>query len=166
MSKLRKWIPTLVLFLLVVPFVVTAAPFLVGGNQALVVLSGSMEPAISTGDIIVTEGVDSGSIRVGDVITYERGGDLVTHRVFDRVEGPEPAFRTKGDANEDSDRYLVEADQVRGRVMIVLPYYGYVIHRLGRGIAPLVLIVVPAALIVVNEVLSLWRAAGDGTEDS
>lgn len=166
MSKLKTWIPTLVLILLVVPFVVMAAPFLIGGNQALVVLSGSMEPAMSTGDMVVTEPVDPAAIHEGDIITYERGRELVTHRVVDRVQDPGMAFRTKGDANEDPDQYLVDESQVRGRVMLIVPYYGYVVHKLGQGIIPLLLIIVPAALIVVNEVLKLRRTFGEERDEA
>ena len=66
---------TVVLVLAVVPFVVYAVPGVVGASESYVVLSGSMEPTISPGDVIVVEDVDPGDVEEGDVITFRRDGD-------------------------------------------------------------------------------------------
>src|SRR5205085_9882515 len=71
-----------------------------------VVLSGSMEPAIRTGSVIVAVATPQDRLKVGDVITYVRAGDQenVTHRIVDIKSTAEgPSFVTKGDANGAPD---------------------------------------------------------------
>ena len=68
----------LVLALVVVPRVL--------GGSALAVLSGSMEPRLSPGDVVVVRGVDdpAATTQVGDVVAFQPTSDdptLVTHRV-------------------------------------------------------------------------------------
>ena len=77
--------------------------------KVLSVLSGSMEPAIRTGDVIIVEPLrPEHEIREGDVITF-RAADapdmLITHRVIGivSVNGEPAAYVTKGDANEAPD---------------------------------------------------------------
>ena len=74
----------------------TAPRFL--GVQGIVVLSGSMEPDFSAGDIVFIEPVKDGAdVQVGDVITFSpRPQVLMTHRVIERIESEEGLqFRTK-----------------------------------------------------------------------
>ena len=75
------------------------------GTQPLVVRSGSMEPTIATGSMILVKRVDASEIRVGDVLAVERADHTrVTHRVV-AVEhrGDTAELTMKGDANEDND---------------------------------------------------------------
>jgi signal peptidase len=116
----------LVLALIVVPRVAGAVP--------LNVLSGSMNPTIRTGSVVVVRPVDVESLRIGDVITYQvRSGDptLVTHRIVGISAGSgEPTFRTKGDANDTIDRGVVRSVQIRGKVWYAVPVVGYVTNAL------------------------------------
>jgi signal peptidase I len=75
------------------------------GFQPLVVRSGSMEPTIATGSMILTEEIDASEIRVGDVVAVERPDHTrVTHRVVSVVaKGEAVELVLKGDANEDPD---------------------------------------------------------------
>jgi signal peptidase len=168
----------LLLVVVVVPFVVYAVPQVVGGNGSYAVLSGSMEPNISAGDVIITEGVGAGAIERGDVITFRRSGDTrpTTHRVIEVVdsegEGSQGAgglaFRTQGDANENPDQQLVSPDSVNGRVMtvggylFVIPYLGYVIQFAGTQTGFVALFVVPLVLLVLSEI---WEAANSVRTD-
>ena len=75
------------------------------GMQPLVVRSGSMEPTIATGSMILVQRIDASEIRVGDVLAVERPDHTrVTHRVV-AVEhrGVTAELTMKGDANEDPD---------------------------------------------------------------
>ena len=91
-----------------------------GYVQPMVVISGSMEPGIMTGDLLISRYTPTTAIGVGDVVSVpsERTGQLVTHRVTsieqlddDRAEqrsidlaaGPRWELRMKGDANADGD---------------------------------------------------------------
>lgn len=156
----------LVLLAIVVPFVVFAVPQLVGADYGFVVLSGSMEPAISTGDVVIVERVPATAIAVGDVITYERGANAVptTHRVMEvtAVDGTR-SFVTKGDANEDIDPGVVSAPSVLGRVAFTIPLIGYVVQFANSTVGLVALLLVPIGLLVVTEAWSFVanrRAAG------
>jgi signal peptidase len=150
----------LVLLALVVPFVVYAVPGLVGANASFVVLSGSMEPAISAGDVVVVATSDPSTIVAGDVITFSRGssGVAVTHRVVDvDTSGAEPLFYTKGDANDNVDVSPVPASAVVGTVVLVIPFIGYVIQFAGTTLGFVLLVIVPIGLLLVTEAVSYLR---------
>ena len=84
------------------------------GFKSVVVLSGSMEPALHVGDVAVLRPVDSDRLKVGDVITYRSAGHLTTHRIIRIEEGQSGlAFYTKGDANETADGAPVHGDNWR-----------------------------------------------------
>lgn len=81
-----------------------------------VVLSGSMEPTIRTGDLIFIHTTDVSALKEGDVICYLTSGKAVTHRIAGVTTGDDglPRFVTKGDANNAEDRLAVTQDQVQG----------------------------------------------------
>ena len=81
--------------------------------------SNSMAPAITTNDLIVVKLSDD-DIKAGDIITYEDGDTLVTHRV---QSVNQTGYVTKGDANMEQDRAILK-DQVVGKVKKILPQYG------------------------------------------
>lgn len=105
----------------------------VAGGHTLTVLSGSMEPAIGVGSVVVVLPVDARDVSVGEIVTYAStdpvtGNDtLVTHRVtgIERIDG-QPVFTTGGDANAVADARPVAAEQLRGRVWYHLPWVGTV----------------------------------------
>lgn len=86
------------------------------GVKPVVVLSGSMEPKIQTGDLILIQDTDTTSLKEGDVICYLSSGKAVTHRIISVSSGEngEPRYVTQGDANNAEDRLPVEPDQVQG----------------------------------------------------
>lgn len=176
--RLGNVVGLLVLLAVVVPFVIFALPQVAGGNGSYVVLSGSMEPAISPGDVIITDSVETSAIESGDVITFRRSGDdrPTTHRVVEVVErNGDPAFQTKGDANENRDQQLVTPGDVQGRVMtvggylFVIPFIGHLIQFTNTQIGFTALFVVPLVLLVISEIWSTAKAAratSDGDESS
>jgi signal peptidase len=147
----------------VLPFVVYAAPVLVGADESYVVLSSSMEPAIAVGDVVVVAAVDTATVAPGDVITFGRAGESipVTHRVVS-VAGPpaDRVFTTKGDANADTDRRQVPASEVLGRVVVTLPFIGHVIQFANTTSGFLALVVAPIALLLVTEASQFVRSPG------
>lgn len=86
------------------------------GIKPAVVLSGSMEPAIRTGDLIFIHSVDASDLKEGDVICYLSSGKAVTHRIVGVTTGEDgrPRYVTQGDANNAEDRLAVAEDQVQG----------------------------------------------------
>ncbi|MFW5948124.1 MAG: signal peptidase I [Halolamina sp.] len=166
-SRLRRvlnGLGILLLLLVVVPFVVYAVPGLVGADASFVVLSGSMEPAISAGDVVVVESVPSEAVAVDDVITYSRSQDAatVTHRVVDVDDtGDERVFYTKGDANEEADQRPVPASALVGAVVLTIPYIGYVIQFVGTTTGFALLVVLPFGALLLTEAVALLRRRRD-----
>lgn len=153
LQHLLDVLPWFVLALLVLPVVVGLAPGLVGGDYSFVVQSGSMSPAIMTGDLVVVERVDPATIVPGDVVTYiTLDSAPVTHRVVGVEEAPtgDIQFVTKGDANDISDD-PVPANYVLGRVTLVIPYLG---HLLLFGSTPFGFVTLVLAVPVTHYVLS------------
>jgi signal peptidase len=125
---------------------------LTGRWQARPVLSGSMEPAISTGAVVLSQRVPVASVGVGDVITFGSPPDtatIVTHRVVAiRDDDGARVFTTKGDANASADPWSMSTDdawtyQVRG----VVPGVGYVVQSLRQPWARDALLVVGAVVV-------------------
>ncbi|KTG08357.1 hypothetical protein AUR64_19180 [Haloprofundus marisrubri] len=164
-ARTRKLLSVLAVLLLVgavVPFVVYAVPQTVGADQSYVVLSASMSPGIQPGDAVVVGGVASEAISEGDVITFRRSATSetpVTHRVVGvEGEGADRQFVTKGDANEKADPTPVAADSVIGRVVLTLPYVGYVSSFADTPVGFAALVVVPFGLLVATELRGFLRA--------
>ena len=95
-----------------------------------VVLTGSMEPVIYPGDVIIVkkmleeEQIDA--LTKGDVITFQRLDYTVTHRIQDVLidEAGNRSFVTKGDNNESEDQEAVLPNDIRGIVVRVIPKIG------------------------------------------
>ena len=113
-------------------------PFGVGGA---VVLSGSMEPAISVDDLIIVKAADS--FEVGDVIVYQSGKIQVVHRIV-AMDGE--TVTTRGDANNTDDN-PVELAQVKGRVIAAIPYVGKLVRLLKTPPVTILLIIAAVATV-------------------
>jgi signal peptidase I len=132
--------------------------------ETLTVLSGSMAPAIRSGDLVVDARIAPLEARVGDVVTFTDPEDrsrLVTHRVRRlRVAGGLVHFLTKGDANNATERWTIAKDGRIGRVEYRLPKLGYVSSWGGSRFGRLVLIVLPALLLGALELRRIWQPKG------
>ena len=108
----------------------------IAGAQPYTIETGSMQPTLPPGTLVVVKPIDSHDIGIGDVITYQlRPGEpaVVTHRVVAQgVDGGgRPVFWTRGDANSATDARPVRSVQVRGKLWYSVPYIGYVGALLG-----------------------------------
>lgn len=114
-----------------VVLIVLCAIFLMGsrimGYQCYTVISGSMEPEYSVGDLLYVKKVDVNTVQVGDPITFILNEDLVvaTHRVVE-IDAENQRFYTKGDANEIADSEPVHFNNVIGVPQFSIPKLGYV----------------------------------------
>lgn len=89
-----------------------------------VVVTGSMQPTISPGDMIVSTKKAHG-VRVGDVIEFRHDNAWIVHRVIHIERAGDLSFyTTKGDANPTSDKDPVSSQMVRGKVLVVVPRVG------------------------------------------
>jgi signal peptidase len=138
---------------LLVPFAFGARPY--------TVLSGSMEPAIAAGDLVVAQRVSPPDVRLGDVVTFEdpeRGNRLTTHRVGGIWrDGGKLEFVTKGDANNATERWRVASDGDLGRVAYRIPWVGNVTVLARRPLGFALLVAAPLLLLAINELARIWR---------
>lgn len=103
----------------------------IGGAEPYTILTGSMQPKMPPGTLVVVKPVDPQDISIGNVITYQLvSGEptVVTHRVVGvGANGKgESVFITQGDANNTPDARQVTEVQVKGRLWYAVPYAGYV----------------------------------------
>jgi signal peptidase len=125
-----------------------------GNLEVKIVKSGSMEPAIPVGSIVVIK--SASQYAIGDVITFGKDTKTqipTTHRIIETntLNGSQ-IFVTKGDANDAADPVPTRISEVKGKVIASLPYIGYVLdfgrQPLGFGL----LVGVPALAVIIDEV--------------
>ena len=125
---MKKFIKIVTDILLVIVLVIAAVLYIprLMGLKTYKVLSGSMEPEYHVGSVVYVEKSSIDDIEVGDVITfYINDNTVVTHRV---VDNDTESFHTKGDANETEDGGSVAYDKVVGKVVLNVPYLGYILR--------------------------------------
>jgi signal peptidase I len=158
---------TLVSVLVLVP--------LASGGAALTVWTGSMEPEIPRGSVVVIRPVNPFRLAPGDVITYQVRPDdptFVTHRVVEvQADVEPPSVITKGDANPGVDADPIEMRWIRGKVLMHVPYVGSMSELVRGSTGTMVLLLVFGGIALVllgRTVVEELRKGGkqdDGSDD-
>ena len=121
--------------------------------QLLSVNSGSMEPSIKTGGMIMIRQSDMYSI--GSVVTYKdiNRNVLITHRIID-VQFDESGlfYITKGDANDGPDQQRVRLTDILGRVVMSVPWVGYLVQYAKTQLGFSIIVLIPTFIIVIREI--------------
>lgn len=100
------------------------------GYRSYTVLSGSMEPKLYPGDIVIAKHKNKTDINVNDIVTYrDNEGVIITHRIIE--ETPE-GYITKGDNNNVEDAQILTEDNIIGEVKLSIPKIGYVMEFLSK----------------------------------
>lgn len=124
------------------------------GGSALTVLTSSMTPTIPAGSVVVVRPVAYDSVRIGDVLTFQRTPEspaLVTHRVTEIRPTTRPrSLITQGDANEGADDPVAEG-AIRGRVWFHVPYLGYAKNFAATPRGMLAFVAVPLLFLIMRE---------------
>lgn len=154
---------------LLLALAVAVVPRVMGGS-ALTVLSGSMEPTYSAGDMVIA--VPQERYRVGDVVTFQPMSNdptLITHRIVGtRMGSSGTEFVTRGDANGADDAPIV-ADQIMGRVLYHVPSVGHLALAVGNQRGVLITLIATgligygAFLVVADTVTTRRRGDRDTT---
>jgi signal peptidase len=119
------------------------------------VYTGSMEPAIPVGSVVVIKPVNTETLKTGDIICFKLSEPTsITHRIFNVTD---EGFVTKGDANEGPDQWIVKKESVIGKVILTIPYIGYIGYFVRTPIGLILLIVLPASLIIIIEIRSIIK---------
>lgn len=129
-----------------------------GGVFPMIVLTDSMYPEISSGDLIICNTAEAPEIAVGDVISFfdpmGSGTSVVTHRVLEIVEKDgELSFRTKGDNNNAEDQVLVPQENLIGIYRSRIPALGNVAMFMQTTPGLILCVVCPVLLMVGYDML-------------
>lgn len=129
-----------------------------GGYMPLIVLTGSMEPEIMEGDLIICHTVDASDVKTGDVIAFfdpdGNGTSVLTHRVIEVTEeNGNLSFRTQGDANDSADRLPVSADRLVGEYRFRIPGAGSVAMFMQTAPGLIVCVVLPLVLLIGYDII-------------
>ena len=122
------------------------------GYKPMIVLSGSMETSIHTGDLVFVKMVDTTSLKQNDVIAFRNESNTVTtHRIVEIVyENGKQYFKTKGDANNANDKNLVAMKDVEGLYVARIPKAGNLLMFMQKPIGLFI------ALLVILVIGLLW----------
>jgi signal peptidase I len=136
------------------------------GLQRYVITGGSMTGTISRGSVIYSRLTPTTQLKVGDIITFYPPGHSapVTHRIIaiDHGQDGRPVFHTKGDFNEVADPWKVNLVQPeQARCVWHIPYVGYALAALAIRRVRMILIGLPALIIAISLLWSLWTKAGE-----
>ncbi len=130
-----------------------------GNIEIKIVKSGSMEPTILTGSIVVVK--PAASYAKNDIITF--GEDTkqqipTTHRIID-IQGDFSTltYITKGDANEEADGTPITQRDIIGKVVFWVPYMGYVLDFARQPIGFTLMIGIPAGIIILDELIRIFN---------
>lgn len=130
-----------------------------GNIKIKVVKSGSMEPYIKTGGIVVVK--PSSSYEVGDVITFGKDTKTqipTTHRVVAiNGDGPLRTFTTKGDANDSEDPAPTRLSEISGKVLFTVPYLGFILDFAKKPVGFMLLVGIPALAIIIEEIVKIIK---------
>ncbi len=130
-----------------------------GNIEIKIVKSGSMEPTILTGSIVVVK--PAASYAKGDIVTF--GEDTkqqipTTHRIID-IQGDfsSLSYITQGDANEEKDPQPITQRDIIGKVVFWVPYMGYVLDFARQPIGFTLMIGIPAGVIILDELIRIFN---------
>lgn len=122
------------------------------GYEINVVLSNSMEPVYTTGELLLVKPAMANEVKVNDIISYKGSGNtdnVITHRVTD-IDQNNQIFITKGDANNSQDSNPVSFTRLKGIVEVNIPYLGYIYGLIQSVSTKIVLVSLVLIYIIAN----------------
>jgi signal peptidase I len=136
-----------------------------GLYRPVTVLSGSMRPTFSPGDVVIVVPEPVSAVRVGQVISYHVPTGIhqvETHRIVRILQGgPHPIVQTRGDANNWPDPWTARLEgKTAWRMVAVIPHLGYVVNWLRGSTVRMAAIMIAPALLALLALVDIW-----GSED-
>ena len=114
-EKKKKKIIAVIVYILLTPIMVYNIALIISsivkpnktpsflGIKTYVIISGSMEPNISVGDIVIARNIknEERELKIGDIISFRSGHSVITHRIvnIEKDNNGVLRIRTKGDSN-------------------------------------------------------------------
>ena len=114
------------------------------GTGAAVVMSGSMEPTLSKGDLIFVRKAET--FHTGDIVVYQSDSLLVVHRIVSLYGS---TVVTQGDANNAADE-PIDLSQVKGVVRFHIPFVGTILELVKTPAGTLLILLLAFALVELS----------------
>lgn len=127
-------------------------------SPIVVVTSGSMEPTIYRGDLLIIQARAAEDIHLFDIVvyqdtTYHTDGPIV-HRVIEiEIIDGEYYYTTKGDNNAVQDPGVRTHDEIVGVVVLTIPWLGNVSLALRSEFGMVFIVIIFIAIIIVPELV-------------
>jgi len=142
------------ILLLIAVFVAIPLFPTIGNYKIKIVISGSMEPTIHTGSIVVVK--PEKKYLPGEIITFGKDAkkDIpVTHRIVEmRAQEGKYVYRTKGDANSTEDMKEISENIIIGKVLFSVPLLGFIFDFVKKPIGFILLVILPSMIVILGEV--------------
>lgn len=135
------------------------------GYSMFRVLTGSMEPELPVGSMVIVKRVGAEEVKVGDIITFfstdpTLQGGVNTHRVIDiDNSGMDILFTTKGDANQFKDEYGTVGSNLIGVVIYCSKFLGTAVRLASNPVIFFPLLVIPLGIILISNLVSTVKTA-------
>ena len=135
------------------------------GYSILQVLTGSMEPTIPEGSMLLIQQTEPDTLQPGDIISFFSpdpllDGALNTHRIQEVLnDGDTLEFITKGDANFLEDQQPVSARQVVGKVIFISPMLGKFVRLISNPLVFGLAVLLPLAAMLIANLVRALRSA-------
>lgn len=161
MQKVKKILSIIVLIILL-PVLIVNAVILINsirnpeeipsffGWKPFIVLSGSMEAEICTGDLVIVKEVDPSILKKHDIIAFKEDEIVITHRIVDIIEeNGIKKYITKGDNNNTQDKGYVVDEQVEGLYQFKISGLGNLAVFIQTPIGMVVSLSIPVLLLIL-----------------
>lgn len=114
------------------------------GYKAYNITSSSMQPSIHEGDVVIIKKINTKEeVKEGDVVSYEKDGQIITHRIINISENNgKIQYVTKGDNNNVEDLSRIGFEDIQGVVAITIPYLGNILTMLENQIFILIVLLI------------------------
>ena len=149
-KKIIKKLGILLMVLVIVACVPLTLPRLFG-YQEYTIISGSMEPKLPVGSLVFVKHVNPHDLRVKDIIAYESGDAVVTHRIIS-LDLKSKEIITKGDANNVEDASPVTYQKVLGKVTGHVPLLGWIAKALSGALGKIIAVGVLLAGVYLSDI--------------
>lgn len=146
--KKKKLLKFIIIFIIVLIIILNIKIqnnlVMVFGYSKLKVISGSMEPTIKVGDLILIKQYDN--YEIGDIITFKEENGFITHRIIDKNN---EGYVTKGDFNNKEDDNIVSSNNIIGKVVHIFPTIGHKLKKLDNPLILLFIFLIGTTIVIL-----------------
>jgi len=122
------------------------------GYKAYIITTDSMKPSVRKGDAIIVEKCAQEKLNVEDIVTIRNAKDIIiTHRIIDIKENTktgEKEYVTKGDNNNVEDPEVISYNQIEGKKVLVIPFFGHLLLSFKNKMYVIILTIVIGLIVM------------------